>query len=841
MSSFSFGLGARKAEWKQAWREVRRTLGLRDTLVWAEITTKAEAKAAMVLAMRSVLKPFDLVIIDESHALKHGLNHPAARNRCMAGLLGPVHGESLASKLLLLSATPVETSYASLTRQAEVLGRDSTELQRLALSDADGSRPIARRHVIRRLQTLDVAEDEPSLTKNQYRREWRHGGVTEFDEPMKLKSATVQRLVLGVVQRNVIEALVQQGDSAAKRFLPSFQAGMLSSFESFGETLTTRRKSLAGKELPTHEGEQEPSASDSERLGLDSRSIDQLSASYRLNFNESLPHPKMDAVAKALAEDMARGEKSLVFVRRVRTVEELAAKVARLHDEQLLDYLKRALSNQPAVLKELQENYEKHYLPLQGAQTDHGDDGASVSFFGHFFRGAVEKDKRGRTVEGGEEAFKRRPGAWFRTKVLQARGRRWSTLLYDNYVAELLGGVDAARQWAASHRDGLLEHRRWFVGAKEQARAIRFELWQRIALDYMLQNKESRPKSVSKKRLRLIRELLVDKDRYWRRDRRGQIGRPEDFLGLRTLFTELRELRESGHPLGLRLWPAPSSRRHEVWLRERTLRREFLASTLRLGRPVVDLWISAVVETGNLLGNPEDREGYEGLLRRFLDRLEEQRARAEEGDLRWSSFRELAALADNHEMLMDVVVPELAETGSASELRRALGRKLAEQSPVLGLHGGSRNPRGLAQFLLPGFPHVLVCTDILGEGQDMHTFCAKVLHYGAASSASATEQRTGRIDRIRSLVHRRMTESKDPEAMLQVQYPHLIDTLEPVQFSRLYWRLDAFLHLMHEDLVMPRDTGREVLQGGSMAAISYRTPPTERLKSSFEVDEEEDL
>ena len=625
------------------------------------------------------------------------------------------------------------------------------------------------------------------------------------------------------------------------RFLPSFQSGMLSSFESFGETLTTRRKTQAGLELPTHEGEVEHSHSEDERQGLDSKSIDEIGRSYRAAFNASLPHPKMDEVAAAIAIDMERGEKSLVFVRRVRTVEELAAKVVRHQDKQLIGYLRRELSDHGKLLQDLEQNYQQHYLPQLARRKETAEDGASLSFFGHFFRGAVEKDKHGKAVEGAEEAFKLRAGVWFRTKVLQARGRKWSTFFYDNHVAELLGGVEAAGEWARRHRQGLMEHRRFFVGAKVQQRAARFDLWQQIALDYMYMHKETHPRSVSRRRLRRIRDLVAEGNPSWKRDRRGWIGEPEEFLAQPTLFTALSALRDAGHPLGVRLWPEPDAVDHGAWLRERVLRREILASTLRLGRPIVDLWLCAAMETGSLLANPEEGADYNGLLKKLLARLEHQRQADERGARSWSSFRELAALADHHHMIMDVVMPEITEVKSAVELRRALGRKLADQSPVLGLHGSSRNPRGLSQFLLPGFPQVLVCTDILGEGQDMHTFCAKVLHYGAASTASSTEQRTGRVDRIQSLVHRRLTAACDPEAMLQVHYPHLIDTLEPVQFNRLYWRIDAFLHLMHEDLVMPKESGREYLRSGTMAAIKYWPVSTKRLKSSFEVDDEEDL
>ncbi len=851
VSSFSFALQGTKGDWERHWREIRRGLGLTPRINWNRIKDKGEAKAQMVAAMRTLLRPFDLVIIDESHALKHGLKHMAARNQCMAGLLGPKGGDSLVGKLLFLSATPVETSYVSLRKQAEVLGKASAELKLLNDDDREASRRITRAHVIRRLQTLDVADGALPLTKNQYRREWRHGGMRSFDAPMRLDDAGVQRLVLAVVQRNVVESLVQHGDHAAKRFLPSFQSGMLSSFESFGETLSTRRRTRQARvatataateeedKHPTHEGLNDLDLDDVERHGVDSQSIDQLSRSYRKAFRDPLPHPKMDEVAAAIAQDMARGEKSLVFVRRVRTVEELAAKVARHHDDQLMGYLRGELAEYPELLSDLEQNYTDEYLPQLAQQEGHAQDGASLSFFGHFFRGAVEKTD-GKAKEGAEEAFKLRAAAWFRTKVLQARGRRWSTFFFDNHVADLLGGIGQARAWAQANRDRLMDHRRWYIGAKKQQRARRFELWQQIALDFMVQTRRH-PQSVSRSRLKLIRNLVSEGSHHWRRKTCGRIGDPVAYLSQPTLFTALAERREASHPLGITLWPEPGSDDDVVWLRERILRREILASSLRLGRPVVDLWLTAAILTGNLQANPEERQGYADLLTALLARLDRQRLAAEAGDPTWTSYRELAALADHHDMLLDVVMPELAEVESASELRRSLGRKLADQSPVLGLHGGSRNPRGLSQFLLPGFPQTLVCTDILGEGQDMHTFCAKVLHYGAASTASSTEQRTGRVDRIRSLVHRRMTADRAAEDMLQVHYPHLIDTLEPVQFSRLYWRIDAFLHLMHDDLVMPKESGREFLRGGAMAAIRYRSPPTKRLQSSFEVDEEEDL
>ena len=49
---------------------------------------------------------------------------------------------------------------------------------------------------------------------------------------------------------------------------------------------------------------------------------------------------------------------------------------------------------------------------------------------------------------------------------------------------------------------------------------------------------------------------------------------------------------------------------------------------------------------------------------------------------------------------------------------------------------------------MPGYPFVLVTTDLLQEGEDLHTFCSAVYHYGISWMPSSLEQRIGRMDRV---------------------------------------------------------------------------------------------
>ena len=101
---------------------------------------------------------------------------------------------------------------------------------------------------------------------------------------------------------------------------------------------------------------------------------------------------------------------------------------------------------------------------------------------------------------------------------------------------------------------------------------------------------------------------------------------------------------------------------------------------------------------------------------------------------------------------MSVNFPE-ASREPLINLARTFGAALSTQTPIGGMHGGV-NSRLVRQFRMPGYPTVLITTDVLQEGEDLHTFCDRIVHYGISWTPSAMEQRTGRIDRIGSLTHR---------------------------------------------------------------------------------------
>jgi hypothetical protein len=119
--------------------------------------------------------------------------------------------------------------------------------------------------------------------------------------------------------------------------------------------------------------------------------------------------------------------------------------------------------------------------------------------------------------------------------------------------------------------------------------------------------------------------------------------------------------------------------------------------------------------------------------------------------------------------------------------------KLAFQQlePVTGRSGRLDNKHAVQQFKFPGFPNIMVCTDVLKQGVDLHLFCNAVVHYGIAWTAGDLEQRIGRVDRLGGLLSRRLfahTGSAAQAPRLAVQFPYLDGTLDKRQVRNVLYR-----------------------------------------------------
>lgn len=850
MTSFSLGLGELRGEDSAGGLAARKLRDeLRGHLPWLgaealDLRTRDSMafKEAFARCVCCALPVFDLVIVDEAHNLKHGLRpHTAARNHVLAAALGhaPVTPEhsiykgygSRSAHVLLLSATPVEESYAQLANQLRVLGCETRfpDLRNPALDD-EAKKQIARRFLIRRVTALELGDGR--FTKNLYRREWRRGGVRQHDEPIRV-TGTRDRLVLALVQKKVAEII------GAPQFGASFQMGMLASFESFHETLSERgkRRAETAPELESTFDGSEQTEDASARQGVDVSSVNALARSYRARFSAELPHPKMDALRDSLRECWRTGEKALVFVRRVASVRELKLKLEETYDEWLFARLRQEFAESPVLPR--WESLFQTYLRERAAhrelfrgeltaepEAEEGDQSSAETFFAWFYRG-----------DG--------PRGVLSGAALQRRLRQ-GTFYDDNHVAAVLGCEPEATLSTLTQRLGQTEaalaaelvhdaRHRLTTKARKLPRPVVFEALQAAALDRLHQagGLEAELAGI------VLHELFASSGRKTVPHATELSLDDARLLNRSTLFSELR--RPQRQALRHALWPTSHHPDVQARFREQMLRAALLESALRLGQAGIDLHALAVQHLGGLqAGLREDAEDEHGLEGRFLDLLEQQ-MHTPRTQRPWAAFDELADIAAHHELILDVNLPK-QEDMDLTGARRELARLLGAQQPVGGMAGKAKSQRLVTQFRMPGYPLVLITTDVLQEGEDLHTFCSRIHHYGISWTSSGTEQRTGRIDRVRSQTERRLLRlDAAPEIeKLQVHYPHLEDTVEVLQVRRLLQRMNLFLTLMHEGLRSPE--AEESRLHVSTEILRHHQPVpmiTEELKTAFDVRKED--
>jgi len=463
LTSFSLGLSENNPErWRQKRDEILREIRWLDSGLF-DLRNKDVFKENYARAVNAILPKFDLLIVDEGHNLKHGLKPGVAyRNRLLAYVLGhqaghdsrfPYYGPRF-DRVLVLSATPLESDYQELWNQLYLFGFNSKKwvvLKDNAPEREAEKRDMAGSFLIRRLTHLTIGGKR--WTKNMYRREWRNGGVATYNESMKVADDK-QRLIVALVQKKVAEVI------GSERFGHAFQIGMLASFESFLET--AQAKSRDGEDASIFD-DPDQTENELEKEGIDTPSINRLATSYYKEFGQTLPHPKMDAAANSLKDDFATGTKTLVFVRRVRSVDELTEKLNRYYDRWLK---KSLLSDLPhSIHSEFEAIFKKYeaeraqsgvvcvrLMPestepvsatepgaMGGNFKDKEDEGGRDNFFSWFFRG-----------EGPAGYLS---GTAFKKNRLASEGSAYSTFFEDNYVADLMGETDSIVSHLATTSD----------------------------------------------------------------------------------------------------------------------------------------------------------------------------------------------------------------------------------------------------------------------------------------------------------------------------------------------------------------------------------------------------
>ncbi len=243
-SSFSIASSSHY-DWKSKLKE---RLPLDKQLIFAKgikIYRKAEDEVLLrrlfAFIMNTAWPEIDLLIVDEAHNYKHGINGSSYRNQVVSRLLGVVQDEDRARlfvdfpelkdqvqkkliKAIFLSATPIDNGLYEIKQQMDCF------FPRHQFSDSINVDEDVGKHIrsfmIRGVMNISVG-NEQNVSRNMYRYEHRRGNVEKVAnaKPQYLEDE-LESLIIGLIQYETIQYF---GSTKRK----SFEIGMLAGFETF--------------------------------------------------------------------------------------------------------------------------------------------------------------------------------------------------------------------------------------------------------------------------------------------------------------------------------------------------------------------------------------------------------------------------------------------------------------------------------------------------------------------------------------------------------------------------------------------------------------------------------
>jgi hypothetical protein len=659
--------------------------------------------------------PLDLVVFDEAQYLRH---------------IGNKQNEHLrrifrrnVQKWLFLSATPLHSGSDDIKSLDAYLSQQPVKAAAESQPGWDVVN-LLQQMMIRRTRTY-ADHSGRRYGKVEYRQydRVRHSGA---DDPFLA-------MTMALVQKRLVGALAGHGNK--------FRQGECASFESLSSSVArsigpVRRKAVATDEHPEFEPAKDHRQTDPSGNAIDRTVIDELNHSFVQAMPQALgyglPHAKLHGMADLLFErSLAQGsiDKTLVFVRRIDTVEEIRD---LLH-----------VRFQGEVDKRIAAWHELLSAPEMATQSKHWTGSFwDVESDGH---GAAGLEGEGDEVEDGDsdsatgndndddDAPHTGPATHNHAYREQPKLAYFEALKKRSATHEQNGKLVSFRSRLHGHVDlmdkplrGFL-HRRPEQDADDAAWRLNKQRWQRFLRAVMGEQEFSALQSVD-----------------WR------LGDPAGAS------------EESFKLAALQLCLLQSMRQTDL---------------------VVDLYI-----LHSHLGSTPD--GAKDLPDKLLWFLEQQGEALPAGLARYvanqrARFRHWI----DH---FDLIVDKCFRGGRVISWKDVWSERIGEVfrplAPVIGRSGRLRSRHAIAHFNLPTHPNILVCTDVLKEGVDMHLFCDSVVQFGVAWTSGDLEQRIGRVDRFGSLISRRIGAHMQHEGRaprMEVVFPYLEGTLDQHQVNRV--------------------------------------------------------
>jgi hypothetical protein len=716
------------------------------------------------------------------------------RNRVLSQVLGFNNSQyPRAKNALLLSATPYDRDIEQLRNQLILVGKSNLLPEDLTIDDKQAVKDHVSKFMIRRLNCLKV--NGKDHTRNMYRREYRSKAQVNLQ-------SDEQKLVTALVQKKIGEMMNRDGSN------PAFQIGMMASFESYAQT---------AKAEPVQFDSDEPhkSQADAQDLHVVSHIVD----SYKnAGLGKTLPHPKMDTICQQLAEKLFyQGKKQIVFVRRVKSVKELKDKLDDHYNDWLQGYIDSQVADYPNLqlfFLKLFEVYHRESLEkdrdISEGNSQQGQEGdvedsqppKNDTFFAWFFRGEITPIA---TNIYNDKTYKIPSIPEALRKGLTANNQSTSILLELNwayYIAKQ-EGFDLQNKIKSNAGLILKEANKFFSGKPtDKDKLGAYNACQIGFIEWYCNDTKHQASYLGP-----LRDSLCFQCSKQANSNTISLSELEDNLLATTFYTELynKDLTKTLLSLQDRVYKCL---REDSWgdgedYNKLAIQCYLFSLVLRTGHGIIDMYL-ARLRQGDANPTKETRNSW---MVDLVECLTKQQSSSQ-----FSTFNELQAITNQLDLIIKVNVPEIYDK-KTNEYRRFLSQRLNPVSPIIGATGETSGIRSAQarKFRMPGYPLALISTNVFQEGEDLHTFCDSVVHYGLSGSPVSIEQKTGRVDRVNSIFQRRIeTNTKtNPNDFIQVCFPFIKESIELLQVRQLCHNINDFITSLHDVTGTPTDKYKE--------------------------------
>lgn len=758
----------------------------------------------------------DCLIVDEAHNYKYGPDDEwqgaSIRNEVTARFLGALEDSvvfndfeglkkkvkfPLAHKIICLSATPKDVSLSEIKNQFNCFSFKHSLSKAKTTDDIKG---LFSKFLIR--GNMEYTFSDESISRNQSREEYRKGNVNKSEAPEVLEiKDDFQGIFWQLLQYQSLKQLTVKNGV-------EFEMGMLAGFESYSLDIDKRWKK-PGNDQP--DKEYDLVATTKKRDSEDVNVIREIMSSYVKAFKDELPpHPKQSKFENEILQQLKVQEKSLTFVRRVMTAHELESRILQKFEKEivvegLLNFKGRFETYNSKDVKVLIESWRtkdiRSKLPdlfnklankssikklIQSYKTAEGLPVDSVDLLKYAYtiqddlkielNNAIKKEAK--NVSQKLEVIALSAIELTKAKFLTLEG------LDDEGVEESYDVDDKYffNDYFKKGRDGYslrtkMYRESWFeLDLTHLNNVMHVFKFDALALNTALKKINFQEKTKKSQ----IYDYFDYELAHW-------LGENSTIAYNYSEATLIPAMPEAELTFLTRLLLDYCRAEFIEWLDKQ--RKKESPKILINELNTLEAILQGIMRNGT------------GLIPTFV------------ADSSGVDFSEamldliVAPDAPFHFVLTEIktiildydLVVTMNFRGKSS---REISTILRSLSPVLGISGLVKRNRSIvaSQFRMPGYPYVLISTDILREGEDLHTYCQNVYHYGIAWNPSDMEQRTGRIDRINSLSYRKLIKegALGFDSKIHVFYPYLSQSIEVNQVVKLLTNINVFIQTFND-------------------------------------------